>query len=194
LNADLRLQPNRAIAAQTYNRDPFRIRNFWKGASTVKSHGNNATLLDAALNPNAETASQQGSSRDDSEERRENIAIAAYYNAERRGFKEGGEMEDWLEAEKQIDGRTSEKGERGEASIRQAGAGNDAHSASAAGDGPERPDFPDLARAGVEHIEPHDVTEWAKRLDVPSSRLREAIKRVGPLVKDVKKFLGAHAN
>jgi hypothetical protein len=37
-----------------------------------------------------------------SEERQREIAIAAYYNAERRGFQEGGELQDWLEAEKQV--------------------------------------------------------------------------------------------
>jgi hypothetical protein len=30
------------------------------------------------------------------------IATAAYYRAERRGFTDGGEMEDWLEAEEKI--------------------------------------------------------------------------------------------
>jgi hypothetical protein len=31
------------------------------------------------------------------------IAEAAYYRAERRGFAEGGEIEDWLAAEREID-------------------------------------------------------------------------------------------
>jgi hypothetical protein len=34
--------------------------------------------------------------------RRDRIAVAAYYNAERRGFAQGRELEDWLEAEKQV--------------------------------------------------------------------------------------------
>jgi hypothetical protein len=59
--------------------------------------------LDAAVNPNAETASQQGPVPDDEAKRRERIAVAAYYHAERRGFREGGEREDWLAAERQID-------------------------------------------------------------------------------------------
>ena len=58
--------------------------------------------LDGAVNPNAETASQQGPVADDEARRQERIAVAAYYNAERRGFKEGGEQDDWLEAEKAI--------------------------------------------------------------------------------------------
>lgn len=35
--------------------------------------------------------------------RRNRIAVEAYYIAERRGFRPGGELEDWLEAEKRID-------------------------------------------------------------------------------------------
>jgi hypothetical protein len=30
------------------------------------------------------------------------IATAAYYRAERRGFSPGGELDDWLEAEREI--------------------------------------------------------------------------------------------
>ena len=37
-------------------------------------------------------------------ERLDRIAVAAYYHSERRGFQPGRELEDWLEAEKQIDG------------------------------------------------------------------------------------------
>ena len=33
---------------------------------------------------------------------REHIAEAAYYNAERRGFVEGGHVDDWLQAEDQL--------------------------------------------------------------------------------------------
>lgn len=36
------------------------------------------------------------------EERRRLIAVAAYYRAERRGFAPGCEMDDWLEAEAEI--------------------------------------------------------------------------------------------
>jgi len=35
--------------------------------------------------------------------RRARIAIAAYYRAERRGFAPGHEIEDWLEAERDLD-------------------------------------------------------------------------------------------
>lgn len=37
-----------------------------------------------------------------SEERHRRVAEAAYYLAERRGFKPGQEIDDWLEAEKTI--------------------------------------------------------------------------------------------
>jgi hypothetical protein len=116
--------------------------------------------------------------------RRERVAVAAYYNAERRGFQQGGETDDWLEAERQIDGAGPEKGHKAAASVRAteraAGAGQNAG---------DRPDFPDLNEAGIEHIEPEEVKKWAERLNVPAPRLREAIKRVGPLVRDVKQFL-----
>jgi hypothetical protein len=36
------------------------------------------------------------------EEYHRRIAIAAYYRAERRGFIPGGELEDWLAAEREI--------------------------------------------------------------------------------------------
>jgi len=38
----------------------------------------------------------------DMDEFREMVAINAYYRAEKRGFKPGNEMDDWLEAEKDI--------------------------------------------------------------------------------------------
>ncbi|MGE0384373.1 MAG: DUF2934 domain-containing protein [Gammaproteobacteria bacterium] len=37
--------------------------------------------------------------------RQEQIACAAYYRAERRGFEPGHEIEDWLAAEREVDGR-----------------------------------------------------------------------------------------
>ena len=39
----------------------------------------------------------------DSGQRNSLIAIAAYYLAERRGFEPGHEIEDWLEAEAQVE-------------------------------------------------------------------------------------------
>lgn len=37
------------------------------------------------------------------EERWKLIAVTAYHKAENRGFASGGEMQDWIEAEKEID-------------------------------------------------------------------------------------------
>jgi hypothetical protein len=45
------------------------------------------------------------------DERRAMIALAAYVRAERRGFAAGGEAQDWLAAEKEIDALLS--GRRG---------------------------------------------------------------------------------
>jgi len=39
----------------------------------------------------------------DREAHRRRIAEAAYYRAERRGFAPGGEVDDWLEAEREIE-------------------------------------------------------------------------------------------
>ena len=45
------------------------------------------------------------------EGRMQRIAVAAYYRSEQRGFLPGGELEDWLEAEKQIDASLVAEGE-----------------------------------------------------------------------------------
>jgi Protein of unknown function (DUF2934) len=39
---------------------------------------------------------------------RELVAITAYYRAERRGFAPGGEVEDWLDAEREVAARLHE--------------------------------------------------------------------------------------
>ena len=47
----------------------------------------------------------------DEEDRQRLIAVAAYYRAERRGFAPGCEMDDWIEAEAEIQqGRGSQNG------------------------------------------------------------------------------------
>lgn len=45
-----------------------------------------------------------------SDSREARIAEAAYWRAERRGFAPGGEIQDWLEAEKEIDAERSQQG------------------------------------------------------------------------------------
>ncbi len=46
---------------------------------------------------------ETGEKGNDSDIRRQRIAEAAYYKAEKRGFAPGLENEDWLEAEKEIE-------------------------------------------------------------------------------------------
>lgn len=57
--------------------------------------------------------------------RRDAIAVAAYYNAERRGFQPGGDVSDWLEAEKQIAG-AEERQRRRHAGLERAPDGEEA--------------------------------------------------------------------
>ena len=45
------------------------------------------------------------------------IAEAAYYRAERRGFAAGNEMEDWLQAETEIDSLIQSGGSRSACSV-----------------------------------------------------------------------------
>jgi hypothetical protein len=59
----------------------------------------------SASKPDAQPGSS--SSPVTAEMRRTMIAEAAYYIAERRGFADGGTMDDWLLAEKQIDAALS---------------------------------------------------------------------------------------
>ncbi len=44
------------------------------------------------------------------EERHHLISTAAYFRAERRGFQPGSELEDWLQAEAEIDRRFNSQG------------------------------------------------------------------------------------
>jgi len=94
--------------------------------------------------------------------RRERIAVAAYYNAERRGFEGNNELDDWLDAEKSIDGVSAAD------AAAQLNPGADAS----------------------EVIYPEDIDEWAERLDVTREQLRVAIRQVGTKVDDVARFLG----
>lgn len=48
------------------------------------------------------------------------------------------------------------------------------------------------ARAPKERIEPNQIKDWAKRLNISTTRLREAVQRAGPVVQDVKRFLEHH--
>ena len=104
-------------------------------------------------------------------ERRRRIAVEAYYNAERRGFAEGGDVDDWLAAERLVDGSAGSRGEGPDSEAPSEGGG-DAVPADA-----------------DQRIEPDQVKTWARQLNVSAPRLREAIRRVGPAVRDVKQYL-----
>jgi len=106
--------------------------------------------------------SRAGTSGDPESARRERIAVAAYYNAEHRGFAGNAELDDWLDAEKAIDGATL---------------------ADAAAQLDPGTDPGDL-------IFPEDLDAWADRLDVTREQLRVAIRHVGSRVDDVTRFLG----
>jgi DUF2934 family protein len=62
--------------------------------------------------PTVERAGQQGALRKTAPEaRNEMIAVLAYYRAERRAFAPGQELEDWLDAEREVDRQLSGGGE-----------------------------------------------------------------------------------
>ena len=55
--------------------------------------------------PEADPAVDAAGDEEFRPDREENIAIVAYYKAERRGFANSGELEDWLAAEREVDER-----------------------------------------------------------------------------------------
>lgn len=61
-------------------------------------------------------------------------------------------------------------------------------------DGEEPMETPGVTdtRTPKERIEPDRIKEWAQRLKVSTTRLREAVQRAGPVVDDVKRFLSHH--
>ena len=127
-------------------------------------------------NPDAEVAGQQqpaGESNLDhrgetDRERQRRIAIGAYYNAEHRGFEEGGELDDWLQAEQEYEKSTGNHRTAKTTPLVSSGERSDAN---------------------TQVIEPADVRRWAPRLNVSATRLREAIRNVGNKLSDVRRFL-----
>ena len=105
---------------------------------------------------------QRGNDPGSEASRRERITMAAYYNAERRGFDGNHDLDDWLDAEKSIDGVSAA------AVAAQLDPGADAS----------------------EVIYPEDIDEWAERLDVTREQLRVTIRQVGSKVDDVARFFG----
>jgi|DewCreStandDraft_4_1066084.scaffolds.fasta_scaffold180174_2 hypothetical protein len=65
-----------------------------------------AQSSDVQARADAARAANQAAS---DEQRHAMIAEAAYFRAEKRGFAPGAELEDWLAAEAEIDGRLAEQ-------------------------------------------------------------------------------------
>jgi hypothetical protein len=67
--------------------------------------------LHQGATPPAEVLSSEGLEQREipsfSDSREARIAEAAYWRAERRGFAPGGELDDWLEAEREVDSQNS---------------------------------------------------------------------------------------
>ena len=111
-----------------------------------------------------DTVNNEPELQDSEEPRHEDIAVAAYYIGERRGFKGDLHVEDWLEAEASLGAREVDGGARDELS----------------------------AREHVEEdIKPDEIDRWAHKFHVSKEQLRTAIQRVGPNSTNVKQFLRA---
>ena len=116
--------------------------------------------------------------------RREHIATAAYYNAERRGFAPGGELDDWLQAERDADSPQSQlrDNESGGAGLSQSASQRSAPEQTVP---PLQCEHPSREEA----IAPDDLRLWADRLGIDAEALRAAVSKVGPRVEDVKAHL-----
>ncbi len=87
-------------------------KNMTKSMSTVAANKTDVRVAGSAAKSKPATATRKFTAEPISqvhgvangEDRQEMIAIAAYYRAERRGFSGGDAMQDWLEAEAEIDG------------------------------------------------------------------------------------------
>ena len=147
----------------------------------------NEAVRGADKTATAGTPASQGSDRfpqhDDRAERRERISVAAYYKAERRNFQADGELDDWLEAEREVDSAGAAGGTQAEASRRAEGPSDVA--APAIKESADQSDDAD-------YIAPTEVQRWARELGVSASTLRVAIERAGARVSDVKRYLEQH--
>ena len=87
-------------------------KNMTKSISTVAANKTDVRVAGSTAKSKPETATRKITAKPvgqvraaaNEEDRQEMIAIAAYYRAERRGFSGGDAMQDWLEAEAEIDG------------------------------------------------------------------------------------------
>jgi hypothetical protein len=71
-------------------------------ASNTRGRGHSGDGEGSGAKP-AKAGIEAGSAAVSAEQRLDMIAAAAYYRAERRGFAAGGEVDDWLAAEREID-------------------------------------------------------------------------------------------
>lgn len=116
--------------------------------------------------------------------RREHIATAAYYNAERRGFTPGGELDDWLLAERDADSPQSQLRDNGSA-----GAGLSQSVSRSSSPEQTMPLLQGEHPSREEAVAPDDLRLWADRLGIDAETLRTAISKVGPRAEDVKGYL-----
>jgi hypothetical protein len=72
-------------------------------SSTSLANIDNRDMAAAAAN-DPRPGLQKPARFDPSSSRETLIATAAYYRAQRRGFSPGSELEDWLAAEREVDG------------------------------------------------------------------------------------------
>lgn len=72
-------------------------------SSSVKSTGDNVQLKAATKPVHTATGRDAPPVFDSAEERHRLIAEAAYYRALARGFTPGGEVDDWVQAEAEVD-------------------------------------------------------------------------------------------
>jgi hypothetical protein len=79
-------------------------------AATTRRHGKVKTYkpaVDPDSDPSADEQPRATVAFIDSPTRDEMIARAAYFRAERRGFADGCALQDWLEAEAEVDAKLS---------------------------------------------------------------------------------------
>jgi len=124
----------------------------------------NNEIVDATRSTADDTPEQLGLERLDSEHRLRRISEAAYQRAESRGFAPGYELDDWLEAEREIDAAARPSGD---GSLRPAlGAERDgtAHPEGAAGGAPGLDELDDLhAGTGTDEQQQAEANAVAQR-------------------------------
>jgi Protein of unknown function (DUF2934) len=83
-------------SARAVSQSPPPVSDAAEGEELARTIAGNIIERDSLVS----SAPEQRSAQDEDRNRR--LAIAAYYRAERRGFAPGGELEDWLAAEREI--------------------------------------------------------------------------------------------